>query len=50
MESFYFREIAFIDFTLTEIKQCTVFLVHPVYYTFVYLGHGHPTLFPNPNS
>ena len=28
--AFYFIEIAFIGFTLDEIKQCIVFLGHPV--------------------
>ena len=30
MKCFYFSEIVFIDFTLQEIKQCMVFLGHPV--------------------
>ena len=30
--AFYFSEIAFIDFTLHEIKQCIVFLGNPVFY------------------
>ena len=32
--AFYFIEIAFIGFTLQEIKQCIVFLGHPVYELF----------------
>ena len=31
--AFYFIEIAFIGFTLHEVKQCIVFLGHPVYKT-----------------
>ena len=33
--AFYFIEIAFIGFKLDEIKQCIVFLGHPVY-TYMY--------------
>ena len=32
LNTFYFIEIAFIGFTLHEIKQCIFFLGHPVHY------------------
>ena len=38
--AFYFSEIAFIYFMLHEIKQCIVFLGHPVYIYTIYKMSG----------
>ena len=39
--AFYFSEIAFIDFTSHEIKQCIVFLGHPVHYSHLLQNLAH---------